>query len=126
MHSWIHGGTGAAYLGSNIQGELFYPNAAGRSDEMARQFFDYYLLDSANGWENTDKVTYYVLGENTWSTSNDSDISSISTKTLYLNSQGGLGGTTSNGTHGFICDPSNPVPTIGGATLSTLLDHIPI
>src|SRR5690606_18844251 len=56
---WVHGGTGAATVGSSIQGELSYPNAAGVANSMARDFFDYYLLDATNNWDNTDFITYY-------------------------------------------------------------------
>jgi predicted acyl esterase len=43
---WVHGGTGAAYVGSSLQGELSYPNAEFKSDDMAWSFFNYYLLDA--------------------------------------------------------------------------------
>ena len=59
---WVHGGNGAAYVGSSIQGELTYPNAEFVSDTMAWDFFQYYLLDTPNNWQNTDKITYYELG----------------------------------------------------------------
>lgn len=122
---WVHGGTGAAYVGSVNQGELSYPNAGFRSDVMARQFFDYYLLDSLNSWDTTSMITYYKLGENNWAVSNATALGTSSESTLYLNNQGGLGGATSSGHHQFVCDPSNPAPTIGGATLSTFLDQGP-
>ncbi|MEO9532303.1 MAG: CocE/NonD family hydrolase [Crocinitomicaceae bacterium] len=122
---WVHGGTGAAYIGSSIQGELTYPDAEFMSDIMAWDFFEYYLLDSANNWENTDKITYYDLGNGGWLTSNADDIEITSTDVLYLNQNNQL--TSSNGVNSssFVSDPSDPSPTIGGATLSDQLDQGP-
>jgi len=125
---WVHGGTGAAYVGSAIQGELTYPDAEFKSDSMAWDFFNYYLLDSANNWQNTAKVTYYDMGSNqSWITTDDASIQSSSWNTLFLNPGGKLESTNYPGqdSSSFISDPSDPSPTIGGATLSTGLDQGP-
>ncbi|MFT4602008.1 MAG: putative acyl esterase [Arenicella sp.] len=122
---WVHGGTGSAYIGSNIQGELTYPDAEFKSDSMAWDFFEYYLLDVVNNWENTDKITYYDLGNGGWLTSNADDIEITNTDVLYLNSTGRLTSNSGNGLTSFVSDPSNPSPTIGGATLSDLLEQGP-
>jgi len=123
---WVHGGTGAAYVGSSIQGELNYPNAEFKSDSMAWNFFEYYLLDSVNNWENTDKITYYEIGGNdVWQTSNADDITASSNEVLYLNSANRLTTENGNGNSTFISDPGNPSPTIGGATLSPGLEQGP-
>ena len=53
---WVHGGSGAAYVGSSTQGELTYPNAEFVSDSMAWDFLSYYLLDIPNNWQNTDLI----------------------------------------------------------------------
>jgi putative CocE/NonD family hydrolase len=121
---WVHGGTGIAYVGSSIQGELNYPNAEYVSDTMAWNFFLYYLLDTPNNWQNTDKITYYEMGLDQWSSSNNTNIAASSTDVLYLD---GLSLIPQNGTgsSSFISDPSNPSPTIGGATLHTTLDQGP-
>lgn len=123
---WVHGGTGIAYVGSSIQGELTYPNAQFVNNDMALDFFDYYLLDTPNGWDATDMITYYNLGNDTWLTSNNATIDNPLGDILYLNDSGIL--STSNSgvsTTSFTSDPSNPSPTIGGATLSTSLDQGP-
>jgi hypothetical protein len=65
----VHGGHGSATPGGGQQGELTYPNAANVNNEMALDFFDHYLLLENNGWETTDKIRYYELGENVWRTS---------------------------------------------------------
>ncbi len=122
---WVHGGTGAAYIGSSIQGELTYPDAEFKSDTMAWNFFEYYLLDSVNNWENTDKITYYDLGNGGWLTSNSDDIAITNNDVLYLNSNGRLTSNFGNGLTAFAADPSDASPTIGGATLSDQLDQGP-
>ncbi|NOQ71253.1 MAG: CocE/NonD family hydrolase [Crocinitomix sp.] len=123
---WVHGGTGAAYVGSAIQGELLYPDAEFKSDTMAWDFLNYYLLDADNGWEDTDYITYYELGGNDiWHTSNEDDIHAVETNLLYLDNGGKLSGSNGVGSSAFVSDPSNPSPTIGGATLSEDLEQGP-
>ena len=123
---WVHGGTGAAYVGSSIQGELTYPNAQFKSDSMALDFFNYYLLDAANNWPATDFITYYDMGgSNQWLTSNADDIEATGISSLYLNYNKELISGGGAGISNFICDPSNPSPTIGGATLGAGLNQGP-
>jgi uncharacterized protein len=122
---WVHGGTGAAYVGSSIQGELNYPNAAYKSDSMAIEFFEYYLLDTTNDWETTPAVTYYELGKEDWATSSEASIAMANSETLYLQGDNLLGVTSSSGTTSFVSDPRLPSPTLGGATLSIGLDQGP-
>ena len=123
---WVHGGTGIAFVGSSAQGELNYPNAAFVNNDMALDFFDYYLLGDNNGWETTDKITYYNIGEDIWLSSNTTTIDLPLNDVLFLNDNGILSindnGTTSSS---FNSDPNNPTPTIGGATLSSGLDQGP-
>ncbi|REJ84489.1 MAG: CocE/NonD family hydrolase [Bacteroidetes bacterium] len=121
---WVHGGTGPAYVGSSIQGELSYPDAAQKNDTMSRSFFEYYLLNSGN-WLNTPKITHYELGTNAWRFSNDSTIEISQSTELFLNDQGTL--IAGNGINSslFISEPRNPSPTIGGHTLSQSLNQGP-
>ncbi|RMG72500.1 MAG: CocE/NonD family hydrolase, partial [Bacteroidetes bacterium] len=63
---WAHGGFGVARPGGVNQGELSFPAAAGWNDSLARAFFDHYLLDSANGWDASPPITYFLPGENSW------------------------------------------------------------
>lgn len=122
---WVHGGPGPAYVGSNIQGELTYPNAEFKSDTMAWNFLNYYLLDAPNSWDTTSLITYYETGNDVWRTSNGSSIEATTDDVLYLNNGGALINTLGNGTTSFVCDPSDPSPTLGGPTLSTGLDQGP-
>ena len=120
---WVHGGTGAAYVGSSVQGELSYPDAEFKSDTMAWDFLQYYLLDSPNNWPSTDMITYYELGKNQWATSNATGIESPTNDVLYLNANNQLVSSNNIGFTTFVSDPSDPSPTIGGATLHTTLDQ---
>ena len=92
---------------------------------MAWDFFNYYLLDSVNNWQNTPKITYYELGNNVWHTSNADDIAIPQTDLLYLGYANELTSAPSVGFTSFVSDPSNPTPTIGGATLNAALDQGP-
>jgi len=122
---WVHGGTGIANVGSSTQGELSYPNAEHKSDSMALDFFNFYLLDSVNNWEATSKITYYQLGENRWNYSNGTTIANSQITDLFLSENGNLISTTGIGSDSFVSDPKNPTPTIGGATLNPNLDQGP-
>ncbi len=122
---WVHGGTGIANVGSSVQGELSYPNAALVNNEMAWDFFNYYLLDSVNNWQNTPKITYYELGSNTWNNSNATSIEQTVYNTIFLESNGNLISGNGSGQSSLTSDPYNPAPTIGGATLHIDLDQGP-
>ena len=122
---WVHGGTGAAYVGSANQGELSYPNAEFVGDTMAWDFFAHYLLDSANNWQNTAMITYYETGLDQWASSNAANIESVTDDILYLNMNGELVSSNPLISSSFISDPNDPSPTIGGATLHLTLDQGP-
>jgi uncharacterized protein len=122
---WVHGGTGIAYVGSSVQGELSYPNAALVNNDLSWEFFNYYLLDSVNNWPITPKITYYETGKDLWNISNSSTIEETIYDNLYLNENDQLISFDGNGSTSFVCDPNNPAPTIGGATLHTSLDQGP-
>jgi len=122
---WVHGGTGVATVGSSQQGELTYPNAAGYSNTMARDFLDYYLLDLVNNWDNTALITYYEMGKDVWSTSNATRVDVNNYDVLYLSEGNQLIGGTGNASTSFVSDPRNPSPTLGGANLHSTLNQGP-
>jgi predicted acyl esterase len=122
---WVHGGTGSAYVGSAQQGELSYPDAAFKTDSMARDFFAYYLLRANNNWEATPKITFYELGNNQWNITNNASVEINNTNELFLQEGNMLGTYSGTGSSAFISDPRNPSPTIGGQTLSPQLDQGP-
>ncbi len=122
---WVHGGTGAAVVGSSIQGELSYPSAVGKNTSMTKDFFAHYLLRTNNGWENTPNITYYALGKDTWNESSATSIASATSSELYLNGNNQLSSVTGTSFTSFVSDPNSPSPTIGGATLNVSLDQGP-
>src|SRR5690606_3964435 len=121
----VHGGTGAAYVGSATQGHLAYPDAAFRSDTMALAFFAYHLLDANNGWPSTPKMTWYRLGEGRWGHSDAANIAIANEARLYLDAGGLLRADPGSGSTAFTSDPRAPSPTLGGQTLSLDLDQGP-
>ncbi len=122
---WVHGGTGPAYVGSPNQGQLNYANAAFRSELMARDFFEHYLLGAANNWENTPGITYYELGKNSWATSSSASIAIAHTDSLFLGPGQNLSAQTGSGATAFTSNPRQPSPTLGGQTLSPGLNQGP-
>lgn len=122
---WVHGGTGAAHVGSAIQGELSYANAAFKNDTMALAFFDHYLLNAINGWENTPGITYYEPGRNVWNSSTASSIEHPDASELLFDVNGLLGTNPGTGSSSFLCDPTDPSPTIGGQNLNLALEQGP-
>lgn len=123
---WVHGGVGPAHVGTSMAGELDYPNAAGWSDSLALMFFDYWLRGVTNGWDNTQAVQYYQLGDNTWQQSSAWPPAGIVEDTLHLTN----GGLTTNAdansdSMSYDYDPFDPSPTVGGATLHSTLDQGP-
>jgi uncharacterized protein len=122
---WVHGGTGAANVGTANQGQLSYPDAATTNNDMANQFFDYYLRNQSNGWNNSAKITYYETGNSQWKTSNQTSIASSVNSELFLSQNKKLLLASGTGTSSMVVDPRNPSPTIGGQTLHPTLDQGP-
>ncbi len=69
MGLWGHGGNGTASMGRAVQGELEYSNAAGWSNLLVWVFFDHYLKNIDNGWNETPPVQIYQMGANEWQNS---------------------------------------------------------
>ncbi len=117
---WVHGGHGTAQVGTNVQGELTYPNSAAWNDSMAMLYFDYYLRSQNNGWDLNAFVTYYQMGDNKWQSSAIWPPNNTADIPFYLHKDGTIDNaksTSSNDSISFNYDPSNPSPTVGGSTL---------
>jgi len=112
---WAHGSVGKAQ-----QGELVYHEAKGWADSLTRLFFDYYLDEIQNGWEQGDLITYFEMGNNQWHTASGWPPSNVSIQEFYLHPDYSIQNYPPSGglsSHEFIYDPKDPSPTIGGATL---------
>ncbi|MBN2683145.1 MAG: CocE/NonD family hydrolase [Bacteroidales bacterium] len=120
MGPWVHGGHGAAYVGSSLQGELSYPAAEGWSDSLALRFFEYYLLNAYNGWPGEPVIRYFQMGEDEWKTCENWPPEGASDINFYLH-EGGLLlpelPDETNSSSSFLYNPSDPSPTYGGPTL---------
>ncbi|MFQ5446049.1 MAG: CocE/NonD family hydrolase [Saprospiraceae bacterium] len=121
MGPWTHGGTGLSFVGSVQQGELSFPGAAGWQNDIANQFFAWYLLDEDNGWGDSPKVQYFQMGDNEWLTANNFPPGEMTTQSFYLHADQSLQlalPTATNAQLGYDYDPAGPSPTIGGKTLN--------
>ncbi len=128
MGPWAHGGNGTAYVGSAKQGQLEYANAQMDNDSLALRFFDFYLRNVPNGYDNTPYVTYYQMGDNNWQTSATWPIGNLTSVNYYFHSDNSLSTSTPTGTSNFLSfnyNPNDPSPTIGGPTLRNDLKQGP-
>ncbi|HVZ38191.1 MAG TPA: CocE/NonD family hydrolase [Candidatus Kapabacteria bacterium] len=117
MGPWMHEGVGKAQ-----QGVLTFPNAAGVSDTAALRFFDYFMRDIANGYENEPDIRYYQMGTNEWRSTQDwyGLARQADTMRLYLITDGVLRTALPPGLFPpdtVRYDPRNPSPTYGGSRL---------
>jgi len=121
MGPWTHGGTGLSFVGSVQQGELNFPGAAGWQNDIANQFFAWYLLDENNGWDASPKVQYFQMGDDEWLTANDFPPGEMTTHSFYLHDDQSLQlipPQAANAKLDFDYDPADPSPAIGGKTLN--------
>ena len=125
MGPWTHNKTSDAPL---TVGQLDYPEAVNKSDSLAREFFNYYLLNIQNGWTSRPVVEYFQMGENTWNTDASWNTSGLTNYNLYFHPNGDLDLLSPSGANDFqniIYDPRNPSPTVGGPTLLNTLNQGP-
>lgn len=127
---WVHGGNGPAFVGSEVQGELSYPDAAAYNTFRELQFFDHHLRGLDNGWDDQAPVEHYRLGEAGWNNAEVWPPQDLYIHALYLSGQPGdlyldasppdvLAEPT------YTYDPEDPSPTIGGMTLAPGLNQGP-
>jgi predicted acyl esterase len=122
MGPWVHGGHGSAYVGSCQQGELTFDNACQWSDSLALRFFDFYLRNMNNGWENEPVFRYYQIGNNQWLESSSIDSVLYQNQTYFFQPNGLLSQNSPTGINDFslyLYNPADPSPTHGGCTLRT-------
>lgn len=126
---WAHGGFGMAQVGTEQQGELFFPEAAEWSTDKALEFFAYYLLDEDNSWLTVNpSIQYFQMGDMTWHGTEVWPPEGLTARTYYLNenqelstSQPIVAGDFSQ----IVYDPRDPSPTIGGPTLRQDIEQGP-
>jgi len=125
---WAHGGFGPTQVGTEQQGELFFSEAAGWSNDKAVDFFAYYLLDADNDWLGNSVYQYFQMGDMMWHNSDVWPPQELQSIKLYLREGGELATNPSESSESFstlIYDPKDPSPTVGGATLKQGLGQGP-
>jgi len=128
MGPWVHGGHGAAMVGSATQGQLSYPNAADWNDSLALMFYDYHLRGISNGWDVTPFIQYYQMGENNWKNSAVWPPTGMSNIDLYLQQDGSLTSgvpVSASASLNVVYNPLDASPTVGGSTLRADMDQGP-
>ncbi len=121
MGPWTHGN-----LFQVKQGDLTFPNvAAPNGNEWRLRWFDYWLKDVRNGFDQEPPVYIYVMGADTWRNECEWPLARTRFTKYFLHSQGQANTLLGNGTldttapsqeqtDRFTYDPAHPVPTLGG------------
>ena len=123
MGPWLHGprrDLGDVILHENYNAVNF--------DEYTQRFFRHWLLGEENGIMDEPAVHYYTVGDlsdpdapgNEWRTADDWPPFPTRATPYYLTPDGGLNAGAVDDVPGgltFVYDPSDPVPSLGGATL---------
>lgn len=129
MGPWAHGGFGSTQVGTQMQGELEFPEAEGWSDAKASDFFQFYLLGADIDWlGQNSKYQYFQMGEMEWKGSLVWPPEGLISKKYYLNDSQNLTESlpVSGDSHStIIFDPRDPSPTVGSCTLTEELGQGP-
>src|SRR5256885_3460099 len=95
-------------------------------DELTLRWYDWLLKGEANGVEKEKPVKIFVMGRNEWREEDDWPLTRAKSTKYYLHSTGAANGVAGNGALGtappaeekpdqYVYDPTDAVPTIGGA-----------
>ena len=121
---WLHSG-----IGELNQGVLQYPNAVGISDPVSQCFFDFYIRNIQNGYEQEPVIRYYLMGTNEWRITSDWYSESNAVDTLYLRGGGLLSSNSATDSASYdslMYDPRNPSPTVGGSRFTPFEPQTPV
>lgn len=120
---WSHGYNGGVYAERNF-GTLGHDGAADVTTTQIR-WFDHWLKNEDNNVEKEPPVKLFIMGPDVWRNEDDWPLPDTQWREIYLHSDGRA--TTDGGklssiapqqepTDSYTYDPSDPVPTIGGAS----------
>ena len=122
-HKLIIGPWSHMSIGQADQGDLSFPESVGLIPQIANQFFDHYLLDEGNNYENNATVNYFEMGTNQWVSTGDWNSIQRKSDTLYLNKDRKLLTTPpppimspiGEKPDTILYNPKDPSPTVGGS-----------
>jgi putative CocE/NonD family hydrolase len=94
-------------------------------NELTIAWFDHFLKGEANGVQTGPRVDYFVMGENLWHVAHEWPLAATQYQSWKLSSGGHAASSFGDGTlsltssggaaaDGFVYDPANPVPSVGG------------
>ena len=125
---WVHGPTN---INNRFAGEFdFGPDAALDFNELRLPWFDFWLKGKNNGIDKTKKINFFVMGKNEWKQADEWPLKNTTYTKYYFNKKlnGEIkslySGTLSdkkeieNSQLSFTNNLNNPVPSLGGNTLS--------
>jgi putative CocE/NonD family hydrolase len=125
---WVHGPTN---INNRFAGEFdFGPDAALDFNELRLPWFDFWLKGKNNGIDKTKKINFFLMGKNEWKQADEWPLKNTTYTKYYFNKKlnGEIkslySGTLSdkkeieNSQLSFTNNLNNPVPSLGGNTLS--------
>ena len=125
---WVHGPTN---INNRFAGEFdFGPDAALDFNELRLPWFDFWLKGKNNGIDETKKINFFVMGKNEWKQADEWPLKNTTYTKYYFNKKLNseikslYSGTLSdkkeieNSQLSFTNNLNNPVPSLGGNTLS--------
>jgi putative CocE/NonD family hydrolase len=117
LHKLILGPWQHMTVGESQQGILTFANAAGFASFESIRFMNYYLLGKSNGWNQTENIQYYQMGEERWLTAKEWKKVPRLDFPLYLQPGGKMDTripkvTRSSST--YLYDSTDPTPSFGG------------
>ena len=114
-----------------VVGERSMGDARLDYDELTYGWFDHFLKGENNGLlQKMPKVRYFTMGSNKWQSADTWPPAGAQPLTLFLNSEGRANSLYGDGAlspnppatdapDGFVYDPMNPVPSVGGNVCCT-------
>jgi putative CocE/NonD family hydrolase len=135
MGPWTHG------LGNRLVGQLdFGESAVMGFDGLVERWLDRWVKGEPNGIDREPPVRIFVMGTNVWRDELEFPLARTRETAFFLGSGGRANSLAGDGalrtavsagaaTDGYVYNPDNPVPTLGGAAhkpASGPVDHAPI
>jgi putative CocE/NonD family hydrolase len=119
---WGHGSTYGPYPDHSFP--IFAPGDALDLSEVQLRFFARFLKDERGGIDEQPPVRIFIMGENRWRDENEWPLARARYTPWYLHGPAGAGAVRSlspdvpgeEAPDGYIYDPNDPAPTVGGPT----------